>query len=123
MTSGATPISPPTLRGRTCQSRSCTPDKVAPSQTILQRGMTVGCEGGKRGRAVEGGEGDRSYVCQCFTTASVESMMVPSMSKRKPSNVTRCGGAVKDVLVSAVEPMVDDSVPLSRRLSAGGCGM
>lgn len=39
-----------------------------------------------------------TYVCQCFTTASVESMMVPSMSKRKPSKATRCGGAEYDML-------------------------
>lgn len=37
-----------------------------------------------------------------MTTASVESMIVPSMSNKKPSNATCCGGAVKDGLISAV---------------------
>ena len=40
-------------------------------------------------------EVERTYVCQCCTTASVESMIVPSISKRMPENWTSCGGAEK----------------------------
>jgi hypothetical protein len=65
---------------------------------------------------------DRSYACQCFTTASVESMMVPSISKRKPSNVTRSGGAVKDALVSVVEPIVPNTV-MVLLICSGRCGV
>ena len=36
---------------------------------------------------------DATHVFQCLTTASVESIMVPSMSKRKPSKVACSGGA------------------------------
>jgi len=34
----------------------------------------------------------RANLCQCLTTASVESIIVPSMSKRRPEKVTSCGG-------------------------------
>lgn len=40
----------------------------------------------------------RSYVFQCFSTAAVESMIVPSMSNRRPLKVTFCEGAVNDML-------------------------
>lgn len=45
-----------------------------------------------------------TYDSQCLTTASVESMMVPSMSKRKPSKVSSCVGRV----YSGCEPMMSD---------------
>lgn len=64
MTSGATPISLPILVG--CQL-------VGP---MAGDAVQVRC----------------THVSQCLTTASVESMMVPSMSKRKPSKVISCGG-------------------------------
>lgn len=35
-----------------------------------------------------------SYPCQCFSTASVESMIVPSISKSKPAKVASSAGAV-----------------------------
>jgi hypothetical protein len=65
---------------------------------------------------------DRSYACQCFTTASVESIMVPSISKRNPSNFTRSGGAVKDALVSVVEPIVPNTV-MVLLICSGRCGV
>lgn len=34
-------------------------------------------------------------LCQCLTMAAVDSMMVPSMSKRKPAKAARCGGMLK----------------------------
>ena len=34
------------------------------------------------------------YPSQCFSTASVESMIVPSMSKSKPANVASSAGAL-----------------------------
>jgi hypothetical protein len=37
----------------------------------------------------------KSNLCQCLTTASVESIIVPSISKRRPEKVTSCGGAEK----------------------------
>ena len=36
------------------------------------------------------------YLCQCFTMAAVESMIVPSMSNKKPLNDKYAGGAEKD---------------------------
>jgi len=44
------------------------------------------------------------YECQCFTTAAVESMIVPSMSKRKPWNETWTAGALNwlAIIVSKV---------------------
>lgn len=49
------------------------------STTLLERGSERGASA--------------SYASQCFTTAAVESMMVPSMSKSSPSKVTCTGGA------------------------------
>lgn len=43
-------------------------------------------------------QGASAHVCQCFTTAEVESIMVPSISNRKPSNETVSGGAVYAIL-------------------------
>lgn len=40
-----------------------------------------------------------SYVCQCFSTAAVESIMVPSMSNRRPWKETVSGAAVKAMVV------------------------
>lgn len=40
-----------------------------------------------------------SHVCQCFSTALVESMMVPSMSNRKPWKVARTGGAENPIVL------------------------
>lgn len=40
-----------------------------------------------------------TYVFQCLTMASVESMMVPSMSKRKPSKVRVTIGPLKAPVV------------------------
>lgn len=44
----------------------------------------------------------KAYVCQCLMTAGVESMMVPSMSKRKPSKDTNSGE------LSGFDPIVYD---------------
>ncbi len=37
----------------------------------------------------------KANLCQCLTTASVESIIVPSMSKRRPEKVSSCGGPEK----------------------------
>lgn len=38
-----------------------------------------------------------SYASQCFSIALVESMIVPSMSNKKPSKEARTGGAENDI--------------------------
>lgn len=38
-------------------------------------------------------------MCQCFSTAAVESMMVPSISNRRPWKETVSGAAVYDAMV------------------------
>lgn len=70
MTSGDTPISWPILLIET----------ISQSVSGVYVVVTVRVESG-------------SHVCQCFSTALVESMMVPSISKRKPWKVARTGGA------------------------------
>lgn len=45
-------------------------------------------------------------VSQCLTTALVESMMVPSMSNRRPSKVTVSGGAEKAGAADSVLPIL-----------------
>lgn len=41
--------------------------------------------------------GEKSaYLCQCFTTASVESIIVPSISNNSPLNETSSAGALYD---------------------------
>ena len=50
-----------------------------------------------------GGRGEgRTDLCQCFVIASVESMIVPSMSNRTPANRWTSGGPAK---ASGVEPI------------------
>ena len=69
ITSGSTPISWPTL--------------------------SVGQQGGPGLGVVARAGTEQTYVCQCLTTALVESMMVPSMSNRAASKETLFGGAEK----------------------------
>lgn len=38
-----------------------------------------------------------TYASQCFSIAFVESMIVPSMSNKKPSKEARTGGAENDM--------------------------
>ncbi len=45
-------------------------------------------------------------LSQCLTTAAVESMMVPSMSNRRPSKATVSGGAEKAGDVGVMLPML-----------------
>jgi hypothetical protein len=51
-----------------------------------------------------------SYLCQCFTIASVLSMIVPSKSKSMPSNELTWGGASKDDSSSCIEPIMEGLV-------------
>lgn len=44
-----------------------------------------------------------TYPCQCLTTASVESMIVPSISKRIPAKVASSAGALYAPML--IEPM------------------
>ncbi len=46
------------------------------------------------------------HLSQCLTTAAVESMMVPSMSNRRPSKVRVSGGAEKAGVVGVTLPML-----------------
>lgn len=40
-----------------------------------------------------------TYFSQCFSTAAVESIIVPSISKRKPWKEARTGGAEKLIVI------------------------
>ena len=49
----------------------------------------------ERAGKVKGARAVFTYLCQCFTMASVESIIVPSKSVNTPSTSRICGGAEK----------------------------
>lgn len=65
-------------------------------------------------------EGVISYVCQCFSTAAVESIMVPSMSNRRPWKETVSGAAVKTMVVRLANVSPDMCGGQGREKVCGG---